>query len=252
MENKKKGKVRKVRVNDFLFAYDNKTKVVEETIRLASEIRGSYVIITDVSGFSLATRDKQSIDAFSKAALIVSDSNVLQRLISKKKKLPFIKVAYGPDLMRAICAAASQKNLNIGLFGCQTDYEMQALVSNLKQEIPALKITYTQSPPIQRVERFDAEQISHEVTLKNVDILFVGLGAPKQNILMRRMQDTSRFMSVGIGGAFDFNSGRVKRSPKIIHEMGLEWLYRLFVEPKRLWRRVLGNFLGIIQTYNNI
>jgi N-acetylglucosaminyldiphosphoundecaprenol N-acetyl-beta-D-mannosaminyltransferase len=177
---------------------------------------------------------------------------ILQRLISIKRGLNFIPVSYGPDLMIQVCIMAGIKKLNIGLIGCQSENELCELELQIRKHSPDLNITFKYSPPFQHVDEYDVASITENVTKAAVDILFVGLGAPKQNILMKRINQNCSFLSIGVGAAFDFNSGKARRSPKFIHNIGLEWLYRLFIDPKRLWKRVSTNLIFLISSYNKI
>ncbi len=149
----------------------------------------------------------------------------------------------GPDLMRALCVRASAKHYKIFLLGSTQD-NLEALAKKLIAYTPGLQIVGTYSPPI-------ADQMTTVENLKILaileacqpDILFVGLSAPKQELwIAQNLEALHVPVSIGVGAAFDFLSGRIPRAPRLLQQYGLEWLYRLWCEPRRLWKRyLLGN-----------
>jgi N-acetylglucosaminyldiphosphoundecaprenol N-acetyl-beta-D-mannosaminyltransferase len=154
---------------------------------------------------------------------------------------------YGPTLMKYICEASAQIGFSVGFYG-STPETLKALVHNLTASIPKLKIDYSYSPPFRSLTVEEDERIVKEINASKIRILFVGLGCPKQEQWMAAHHDRVKAVMIGVGAGFDFYSGTVKQAPKWVMRMGLEWLFRLCMEPKRLWRRYLYNnprFLGL-------
>lgn len=143
---------------------------------------------------------------------------------------------YGPDLMLYLCAAAARSGLKIGLFGSRPE-TLDRLAANLKTAFPGLRIAYQHAPPFRPLTPVENDQIAQEVLARGVRILFVGLGCPKQELWIA--QNLRRFQCplVGVGAAFDFHAGVTRQAPTILQKLGLEWAFRLGMEPKRLWRR---------------
>jgi len=149
----------------------------------------------------------------------------------------------GPDVTDLFCARASQKRYRIFLMGSSED-TLQKMSAVLQKRWPGLIICGTHSPSIcDRFSDAENEEICRRINETHPDILFVGLSAPKQEIwLAKNAHRLSAPAALAIGAAFDFISGKIPRAPQKIRRIGLEWLYRLYCEPRRLWKRyLLGN-----------
>jgi N-acetylglucosaminyldiphosphoundecaprenol N-acetyl-beta-D-mannosaminyltransferase len=154
---------------------------------------------------------------------------------------------YGPTLMKNICEASARLGVFVGFYG-STPQTLKALVHKLTSRIPNLKVGYTYSPPFRSLALEEDETIVKEINASKIKILFVGLGCPKQEQWMASHHGRVKAVMIGVGAGFDFYAGTVKQAPKWMMRLGLEWLFRLFMEPKRLWRRYLYNnprFLGL-------
>lgn len=158
----------------------------------------------------------------------------------------------GPDLAKNLCELASQKGYSIYLMG-SSEENLQQLKSVLIKRWPALKIVGHHSPSMcDRISEAENKAILERIHEAHPDILFVGMSAPKQEKWIA--ENLSRLevpVSIGVGAAFDFLSGRIPRAPGVLQRSGLEWLHRLACEPRRLWRRyLLGNaiFLSLLLT----
>ena len=147
---------------------------------------------------------------------------------------------YGPTLMKHICEASAQSCVSVGFYG-GTPETLKALVHNLTDQIPNLKISYAYSPPFRPLTLEEDEALVKEINSSGTQILFVGLGCPKQERWMFAHRKRIKAVMVGVGAGFDFFAGTKKQAPKWMMQIGLEWLFRLCTEPKRLWRRYLFN-----------
>ncbi len=150
------------------------------------------------------------------------------------------KRVYGPTLMKYVCEASAQSNVSVGFYG-STPETLMALVYNLLGCIPNLKVGYTYSPPFHHLRSEEDEKIVREINDSPIKVLFVGLGCPKQERWMFSHSDRIKAVIVGVGAAFDFHAGLKKQAPNWIMAIGLEWLFRLCNEPRRLWKRYLYN-----------
>lgn len=147
---------------------------------------------------------------------------------------------YGPDLMLHVCKAAAEQGIPIGLYG-GTDERLPRLVAHLKDVCPGIDIAYSWAPPFRPLtEEEDAEAV-REITESGARILFIGLGCPKQELWMEAHRGRVHAVMLGVGAAFDFHAGEVRQAPPVLQRMGLEWAFRLVMEPKRLWRRYSYN-----------
>ncbi|ADQ41879.1 glycosyl transferase, WecB/TagA/CpsF family [Caldicellulosiruptor acetigenus I77R1B] len=143
---------------------------------------------------------------------------------------------YGPDMMLDICSKAAAKNLKIGLYGGEEEV-LNILQHKLRQLFPKITIAYTFSPPFRELTEEEEEKIIADINKAGVQILFVSLGCPKQEKWMFRNKEKIKAVMCGVGAAFLFHSGKVLQAPRLIQIMGLEWLFRLLMEPRRLFKR---------------
>lgn len=145
---------------------------------------------------------------------------------------------YGPDLMLAVCAAAAREGLPIALFG-STAATLDLLAARLPARFPGLRIAWREAPPFGPWGAEEDARVAREVEASGARILFVGLGCPKQERWMAAQRGRLRAVMLGVGAAFDFHAGRVRQAPALVQRAGLEWLFRLAMEPRRLARRYL-------------
>lgn len=145
---------------------------------------------------------------------------------------------YGPDLTLSVCEAAAREGVPVGLYG-GTPETLDALQNSYRARFPQLKIAYAYPPPFRPLTREEDETIVQAINTSGTRILFVGLGCPKQELWIAEHRDRVQVVMLAVGAAFDFHSGRVKQAPVWMQRSGLEWLFRLLMEPRRLWRRYL-------------
>jgi N-acetylglucosaminyldiphosphoundecaprenol N-acetyl-beta-D-mannosaminyltransferase len=150
------------------------------------------------------------------------------------------KRVYGPTLMKYICEVSAQGGIPVGFYGSTTE-TLSALIHNLTSCITNLKVGYQYSPPFRPLNPEEDEAIVNNINDSKVKILFVGLGCPKQEQWMFEHRNRVKAVMIGVGAGFDFFAGTKRQAPKWMMQTGLEWLFRLFSEPKRLWRRYLYN-----------
>lgn len=148
---------------------------------------------------------------------------------------------YGPDLTRQLCSAAAAEGVAVGFYGGDPQV-LAALTAEAGRLWPELRIAYACSPPFRPLKAEEDQQILAEMNSSDARIIFIGLGTPKQELWMAQHKAHLRAVAVGVGAAFDFIAGKKKQAPAIMQRAGLEWLFRLLSEPRRLWRRyVLRN-----------
>lgn len=142
----------------------------------------------------------------------------------------------GPDLMWKYCQRAALAGERIYLYGGTNDTLVQ-LTKRLQQSAPGLTIAGTYSPPFRNLTPDEDEAIVSHINNANPSVIFVGLGCPKQEQWMRQHRGKIRAVMIGVGAAFDYHAGVLKRAPLWMRNAGLEWLYRLYREPRRLFLR---------------
>lgn len=146
----------------------------------------------------------------------------------------------GSDMVPRLCALAAGHGFSVHFFG-GTDGAAEETAQRMQQEFPSLKVAGWYCPPFGfEKDPQESRKAVEAVRAAQPDICFVALGSPKQEFWMHRYhQESSAIVCLGIGGAFEFVSGRVRRAPAWVQATGLEWLWRLAHEPRRLWRRYL-------------
>jgi N-acetylglucosaminyldiphosphoundecaprenol N-acetyl-beta-D-mannosaminyltransferase len=145
---------------------------------------------------------------------------------------------YGPTLMMKVIDAAARQGVPVGLYG-STPQALGLLIESLRDKCPGLTVAYSFSPPFGPLSPDEDRQVVEDLNRSGARILFVGLGCPKQERWMAEHRDRIDAVMLGVGAAFDFHAGRISQAPRWIQTLGLEWLFRLAVEPRRLWRRYL-------------
>ena len=155
---------------------------------------------------------------------------------------------YGPELMSRASARAAHTGQRFYLYGGRNQGALVQLALNLRHEHPGVKIVGGYSPPHRALTDEEEHAIAAEINRSGADVVWVGIGVPKQEKWMARMRPQLHPpVLVGVGAAFDFHAGLVPQAPNWMQEAGLEWTYRLAHEPRRLWRRYLRynpRFLG--------
>jgi N-acetylglucosaminyldiphosphoundecaprenol N-acetyl-beta-D-mannosaminyltransferase len=146
---------------------------------------------------------------------------------------------YGPNLMLHLCAMAEQDGRSVFLYGGKPEI-VSRLRENLTRKFPNLTIAGTYSPPFRPLTRNEQSQIAATIRHSKADIVFVGLSTPKQEYWMANIRsELPGTILIGVGAAFDFHANAVEQAPAWMQDRGLEWLFRLTREPRRLWKRYL-------------
>jgi len=143
---------------------------------------------------------------------------------------------YGPAMTLKVCEHAAKQGLRVGFYG-GTEKSLASLVAEVKKRYPQIRVTYAYSPPFRRLTPEEDMKVRAEIERSDTQILFVGLGCPKQERWMAEHRPAVRAVMVGVGAAFDFISGEKLQAPLWMQSIGAEWLFRLFTEPRRLWFR---------------
>jgi N-acetylglucosaminyldiphosphoundecaprenol N-acetyl-beta-D-mannosaminyltransferase len=180
-----------------------------------------------------------TMDAVLDATLAVPDG---QPLVWALKLLgnPQATRVYGPDLMAHYCEHASETGTPIYLYGGRSEDALALLTERLLERFPGLRIAGGYSPPFRELTGEERERVIATIDESGAQVVWVGTGQPKQELWMHRMRPHLKApLLVGVGAAFDFHAGIVSQAPSWMQRNGLEWLYRLSREPKRLWRRYL-------------
>lgn len=157
---------------------------------------------------------------------------------------------YGPSLMLKVCQAAVPENLSVYLYGSR-EHTLQRLAEKLTQRTPGLRIAGQRAGRFRALSASEQAEDARAIVDSGASIVFVGMGAPRQDWWIFHMRDRIPLPMLALGAAFDFNAGLIAQAPTLMQDHGLEWLFRLSREPKRLWRRYLTltpRYLPLIAT----
>ena len=200
--------------------------------------RCRFIVVTQMHGVMEARRDAEFKQIVNSADLFVPDGFSLvwaarHRGHKLKTRVP------GPDLFLEGCRLAERRGYRVFFYGDAVE-TLEALTKRLKGQFPALIIAGFHSPPFRPLtEEEDAMEVQM-INESRADIVWVALGLPKQERWMYEHRDKlNPSVLVGVGAAFKFVSGRVKRAPPWVRNYGLEWLWRFISEPRRVWHRVM-------------
>lgn len=212
-------------------------KAVAYVIRQRQSLQGQYLCFSNVHTTVMAAEDDAYLDALNGSARTFSDGAPIAWVLRGRGCARAERVA-GPAFMEAMFRATADGSLSHYFYG-STQEVLDGLAKRLARDYPSLKIAGMFSPPFgeQRVSA-DAADVAR-IRAAAPDILWVGLGAPKQELWMRAHRGRLACVMAGVGAAFDFSAGMKKRAPLWMQRHGLEWLYRLCQEPARLMKRYL-------------
>ena len=194
-----------------------------------------YVCLSNVHMVMQGWDDPNFRQIINAADLITTDGVPLVWCL-RALGLPSAVRVYGPDLTLHVCATAAQQQLAIGLYG-GTAQSLKEFAALLQSRFPAIEIACSIAPPFRPLTEAEDATYTKQLAESGARILFVGIGCPKQEIWMSEHRGRLNMPMLGVGAAFDFHAGRVKQAPAWLQAIGLEWLFRLLMEPRRLWRR---------------
>ena len=208
---------------------------------LVSSRRKGYVCVAPVSTIVEARRDPQYRAVVNAAAIVTPDGMPVVWL-GRSQGFKDVRRTYGPDLMLRVCNEGRADGFRHFFYGATKDV-CDKLEHNLKAKLPGLIVVGKMAPPYMEKAETLSFDVVRAINAAKPDILWVGLGSPKQDFWMslnRAALDVP--VMIGIGAAFDFHAGVKPQAPGWMQACGLEWLFRLCCEPRRLWKRYLkGN-----------
>jgi exopolysaccharide biosynthesis WecB/TagA/CpsF family protein len=170
--------------------------------------------------------------------LVAPDGQPVRWAMNYFHKAGLTDRVYGPEFTRRMCQAAAEAGVSVYFYG-STDEVIQKLCANLKEMFPKLQIAGAESPPFRPLTTEEDAAVVKRINESGAGLLFIGIGAPKQENFAFAHRDSIIPVQLCVGAAFDFHAGVKETAPRWMQKRGLEWLYRLIKEPKRLWKRYL-------------
>jgi N-acetylglucosaminyldiphosphoundecaprenol N-acetyl-beta-D-mannosaminyltransferase len=150
------------------------------------------------------------------------------------------RVRVSTDFLFAMFERAGESGTVVGLYG-GTPETLEAIKSSLHAQFPELRLGYAYAPPFRPLTAAEDDEVVADIRSAGVAFLLVGIGCPKQEHWMSEHADRMHCVMMGVGAAFDVFAGKTKEAPSWTRDVGLEWVYRLTAEPRRLWKRHLKN-----------
>jgi N-acetylglucosaminyldiphosphoundecaprenol N-acetyl-beta-D-mannosaminyltransferase len=200
----------------------------------------SYATFADVHSIVQAQRSNAMLEAHRRAKLVACDGMPLVWLCRRAGAQNAERV-YGPDFMLSMCSRAAQRGWAVFFLGGKPGVA-ERLATRLGATFPGLRIAGTLAPPFRELNRLEDDEVVATINASGADIVWVGLGCPKQELWMADHAGRVRASALlGVGAAFDFLSGTVRQAPRWMQRGGLEWLFRATTEPGRLGRRYVRN-----------
>ncbi len=213
-------------------------KTVEYLTGNMEQLRGKYICVSNVHTTIIAFRDKDYQMVQNAAAMALPDGKPLS-IVSKRRGFPEAGRVPGPDLMPKIFELSKEKEYRHFFYGSKPE-TLKKLEENLRGKYPYLQIAGMYAPPFRSLTEEEDQQVIQLINDSKPDFIWVALGAPKQEIWMNAHMDQLSGIMIGVGAAFDFHAGTVKRAPKWMQEICMEWLHRILQDPVRLMPRYIG------------
>lgn len=221
----------------------NPTSYADAVARItqwAGENLPHYVCVANVHMVTTGIDHDDFRETVNRADLVTPDGMPLVWMLRAQGVHTATRVR-GPTLMLEVCEAAARAQIPVGFLGA-TPETLEALARNLRSKFPGLDVAYSFAPPFRPLSDPEDCEITGDILRSHIRILFVGLGCPKQERWMANHANELRLVQIGVGAAFDIHAGNVPEAPVWLQKLGLEWAFRLLLEPKRLWRRyAVGN-----------
>lgn len=230
----------------------NMREAVKLIISQIHELKGEFICLSNVHTTVMAKESKEYCKIQNSAFMALPDGSPLafvQRLRGYKEA----ETVPGPDLMPEIWKKTEYTDISHYFYG-STPETVQALETTLKKKYPKLKIAGIESPPFRNLSEEEDQEVIKRINGSGAAIVWVGLGAPKQEEWMYRHKGKINALMLGVGAGFDFHAGTVRRAPEWMRNHYLEWLYRLLQDPRRLWKRYVKTnikfvFLSILDAF---
>lgn len=207
----------------------------DRILEWACAYESRYVIHANVHVIVTATRDPSFNDVLNRADLVTPDGAPVAWMLRRLGHSNQDRIS-GPDLTWALLARCEKDGLAVYFYGssCKT---LELLAKRIHEDFPALVVAGYESPPFRMMTAAEDADTVVRINNSGAALVFVGLGCPKQEKWMHAHHGSINAVMLGVGAAFDFHAGTISRAPVWMRSLGMEWLYRLCSEPRRLWRR---------------
>jgi N-acetylglucosaminyldiphosphoundecaprenol N-acetyl-beta-D-mannosaminyltransferase len=212
--------------------------VVERVLAAAERGQACSVSALAVHGVMTGHQDRLQRVRLNQLDMLVPDGQPVRWALNLLHRTGLRERVYGPTLMLKLCAAAAAAGVPIYLYG-STEATLGRLQTSLRGRFPELQIAGAAPSRFRRLSAAEKAEVVGRIRASGARIVFVGLGCPRQEVWAYEYREALALPILAVGAAFDFHAGTVSQAPGWMQARGLEWLYRLVAEPRRLWRRYL-------------
>lgn len=212
----------------------NYEEVIDYINKNINNLKGKYICVSNVHTTVMSYENKDYLTVQNSAILRLPDGNPLSSF-QRKHGFPKATRVTGPDLMR-IMFEESNSNIKHYFYG-STEDTLKKLEDNLNKKYNRLLIKGFFSPPFRKLSEDEDNEIIEMINKSGANIIWVGLGAPKQEKWMYDHRNKINALMIGVGAGFDYHAENIKRAPNWMQKCSLEWLYRLFQNPRKLFKR---------------
>ena len=207
-----------------------------EIISAARERRPLTVTALAVHGIMTGVLDRQHQHRLNSLDLVLPDGQPVRWALNMLFGSALADRVYGPNLMLRVCEQAAAAGLTVGFYGNRKEV-LDDLRDRLLSRFPDLRISLMMPSRFHRIQPNEQAETAAEITASFADVIFVGLGCPRQEVWLYEHRGLLNMPMIAVGAAFDFHAGRLAQAPQWMQDRGLEWAFRLLQEPRRLWRR---------------
>lgn len=216
----------------------NMQQALSKLLRMLRRKEKGYLSAVTVHGVMMAQRDREFAEALADASIVLADG-IPTVWVGRLQGLRAMQQVTGPDLMREIFLREEFAQYTHYLYGGNKGVADE-LAAHFKQLAPWVKIVGTRTPPFRPLNKMEERELIAEIRELQPDMIWVGLGAPKQDKFIRTyLPKLDTHLMFGVGAAFDFHTGRIRDCSGWVRRAGLQWFHRLLQDPKRLWWRYL-------------
>ena len=208
-----------------------------ETIMQAASLRRPLAVTAlAVHGVMSGVLNREHRQRLNTLDLVLPDGQPVRWALNLLHRVSLPDRVYGPTLMLRLCEAAANRGLSVGLYGSKPEV-LEDLHRNIQAHFPTLRVPMMMPSRFRRVGPEEQADLARQISASGADLLFVGLGCPRQEVWVYENRAHLGIPMVAVGAAFDFHAKRLAQAPGWMQDRGLEWVFRLWHEPRRLWRR---------------
>ncbi len=216
----------------------DRTSAVDSIIRAAQQRRRYAVSALAVHGVMEGVLDPAHLYRLNHLELVVADGQPVRWALNLIHSAGLGERVYGPNLTMDVLARAAHERIPVFFYGSTRDV-LTVLCANVAVKFPELVIAGAEPSTFAKISPETADQVASKIKQSGAQIVFVGLGCPRQEVWAYEFRERLNMPIVAVGAAFPYLAGTLRQAPMWMQDRGLEWLFRLCIEPRRLWRRYL-------------